>query len=1098
MHHALQKHLGRIPLLRRLMGLPSKAEEAMAVTLKTQEKQIKHLTASLGFLRNVLNSASDGVLAIHFASGAKYVNPRFTEMWGEMPETLMAPGQEIALMTQHATLVKDGAQFIARATELWANLDGEVFDEIEMKDGRLFERTITPVESNGNRVGLVFNFRDVTERSRAERKILFNRLVVENSAPLFWLDPVQRRVVYANKAACAELGYPIEDFIGLELSALDVDTSPETVAEIKKNLEASPKPQHFESRFRCSDGRLIDVEVMVFMAQDGERAVHVGTFKDITQQKFAANEISRQRSTMQALLSSIPDLIFYKDHEGRYLGCNEAYARLVGRTSEEIRGLTCEDLFPPDVAEAMRARDNMMLNSLQRMSTENWVTYPDGRRVLLDTMVSPLWNEDGQQGGLLGVSRDITNRKEDEDAIRLAKETAEEATRMKSDFLANMSHEIRTPMNAIIGMSYLALKTDLTPRQRDYITKVQNSGQHLLGIINDILDFSKVEAGKLTIEQTDFELDKVLENVANLITEKCSGKGLELVFNVAPDVPPALVGDSLRVGQILINYANNAVKYTEAGEIMIVARVKERSAHDVVLHFSVSDTGIGLTDEQMSRLFQSFSQADSSTTRKFGGTGLGLAISKNLAGLMGGEVGVTSVPGSGSTFWFTVRLGISTLPRRVLLPNPDLRGRRVLVVDDNAHARTVLRSMLETMTFRVADVASGSAAIRALQSAEAAGEPFDIVYLDWRMPTMDGMETARKIRTLGLVPDPILMMVSAHGREEMIHEAETLGLSGVLVKPVSPSMLFDTTMQALGESRPESRFGALGASTGIELLKAVQGARILLAEDNDINQQLARELLEDAGFSVDVAENGQVALDRVQQSAYDLVLMDMQMPVMDGVEATLAIRRIPRLRALPIVAMTANAMAEDRQSCLDAGMNDFLSKPIDPDGLWRMLAKWIPERDSADRTDRAFSTSGDSTSLPPATATAPPDNGSGLPDGVEGLDVQDGLSHMMGKKSLYLAMLHRYVAGQRDCAHNIRLALAAGDTATAERAAHTLRGVSATIGAKGVSSLAGVVEMAIHDQQGSDKIAQAINELASPLDTLTAALHAWLTLHAPP
>ena len=1087
MRHALQKYLARIPLLQHLMGRPSAAEESLSTALTAQEKRIKHLTASQTFLTNALNAAPDGVLAIHFASGAKYVNPRFTEMWGQAPDALMAPGQEIALMTLHASLVKDGDRFIARARELWIHMDGEVFDEIEMKDGRLLERVITPVESNGKRVGLVFNFRDVTERTRAERKIRFNQLVVENSGPLFWLDPVAKRVVYANKAACEELDYPIEEFVGLELSALDVDTSTEAVAQIKVSLEDSPKPLQFESRFRCGNGKLIDVEITVFLAQDEERAVHVATFKDITEQKRAANEISRQRSTMRALVSSIPDPIFYKDHEGRYLGCNDAYAAMVGRSIAEIRGLSCEDLFPPDVAAAMRARDEVTLQSLQKISAEHWVTYPDGRRVLLDTMVSPLWYEDGKQGGLLGVSRDITDRKQEEDAIRRAKELAEEATRMKSDFLANMSHEIRTPMNAIIGMSHLALKTDLTPRQRDYIGKVQSSGQHLLGIINDILDFSKVEAGKLSLENIDFELDKVLDNVASLITDKCSSKGLELVFNVEPDVPPALVGDSLRVSQILINYANNAVKYTETGEVVIAARVKERTAQDVLLHFSVSDTGIGLSDEQISRLFQSFSQADSSTTRRFGGTGLGLAISKNLAGLMGGDVGVTSVPGSGSTFWFTVRLGISTLPRRVLLPNPDLRGRRVLVVDDNVHARAVLRGMLEGMTFRVADVASGEAAMRTLRSAAAEGEPFDIVYLDWRMPTMDGMETARRIRALELEPDPIILMVSAHGREEMIHEAETLGLSGVLVKPVSPSMLFDTTMQALGQVRPESRFGALGGTTGIDQLATVQGARILLAEDNDINQQIACELLEDAGFSVEVAENGQVALDKVQKSSYDLVLMDMQMPVMDGIEATLAIRRLPRLQTLPIVAMTANAMAEDRQSCLDAGMNDFLSKPIDPDGLWRMLIKWIPGRGVLPGPAVP--------AAPPAAADAPAD--SGLPEGVAGLDVQTGLSHMMGKKPLYLAMLQRYVTGQRDCADNIRLALAAGDAATAQRAAHTLKGVSGTIGATDVSLLAGAVETAIRDRQGDEKVAAAIGELAPPLTALTAALHDWLALHAP-
>ncbi|MES2398364.1 MAG: response regulator [Pseudomonadota bacterium] len=1086
MRHAVQKHLGRIPVLQRLLGLPSPAEQAMALTLQAQEKRIKHLMASQTFLSNALNSAPDGLLAIHFASGAKYVNPRFTEMWGQAPDALMAPGQEIALMTLHASLVKDGAQFIARATELWKHMDGEVFDEIEMKDGRLLERLITPVESGGKRVGLVFNFRDVTERSHAERKILFNRLVVENSGPLFWLDPVARRVVYANKAACEELGYPIEEFIGLEISTLDVDTSAEAVEQIKVYLEALPRPMQFESRFRRGDGELIDVEVTVFLAQDEERTVHVANFRDITEQKRAASEISRQRSTMRALVSSIPDPIFYKDHEGRYLGCNDAYAAMVGRTAAEIRGLTCEDLFPPDVAADMRARDNAMMQSLQRVSSEHWVTYPDGRRALLDTMVSPLWYEDGKQGGLLGVSRDITDRKEEEDAVRRAKEAAEEATQMKSDFLANMSHEIRTPMNAIIGMSHLALKTDLTPRQRDYITKVQSSGQHLLGIINDILDFSKVEAGKLTIENIDFELDKVLDNVANLITEKCSEKGLELVFSIAPDVPPTLVGDSLRVGQILINYANNAVKYTEQGEVVIAARVRERTAHDVLLHFSVSDTGIGLTDEQISRLFQSFSQADNSTTRKFGGTGLGLAISKNLAQLMGGEVGVTSVPGSGSTFWFTVRLGISALPRRVLLPNPDLRGRRALVVDDNIHARAVLRGMLEAMTFRVTDMASGGEALRSLQSADAADDPFDVVYLDWRMPDMDGMETARHIRALGLVPDPILLMVSAHGREEMIHEAESLGLTGVLVKPVSPSMLFDTTMQALGERRPESRFGGLGTAAGMEQLAEVRGARILLAEDNDINQQIACELLQDAGFSVDIAENGQIALDKLQQSDYDLVLMDMQMPVLDGIDATVAIRRMARLATLPIVAMTANAMAEDRQSCLDAGMNDFLTKPIDPDGLWRMLLKWIRPGATPPHTPAAVS---------PEKSDAGTDGNRGLPEGIAGiagLDVQAGLSHTMGKKPLYLAMLRRYAAGQKDSVASIRAALDASDSASAQRAAHTLKGVSGTIGAKAVSVLAENVESAIRDKQTRQRIDEALDELALPLLALTRALDAWL------
>jgi signal transduction histidine kinase/CheY-like chemotaxis protein/HPt (histidine-containing phosphotransfer) domain-containing protein/HAMP domain-containing protein len=698
----------------------------------------------------------------------------------------------------------------------------------------------------------------------------------------------------------------------------------------------------------------------------------------------------------------------------------------------------------------------------------------DGKIVMLHAAGTLVRDEDGKALYMYGVYQDVTAFKKLEADLLSAKEAAEEATGMKSLFLANMSHEIRTPMNAIIGLSHLALKTPLNPKQRDYISKVHNAGTSLLGIINDILDFSKIEAGKLDIESTDFHIDEVLASVTTLTAQKAHEKGLEFLADVTPAVPPHLLGDPLRLGQILTNLVNNAVKFTEQGEIRLKIELLEQTGEKVQLKFSVRDTGIGMTPEQTAKLFQAFTQADMSTTRKHGGTGLGLTISLKLVEMMGGRIWIESEAGVGSTFFFTVWLGVGKASGSARILPEQLPHLNVLVVDDNSAAREILSDALHDITGNVDVASSGAEALAAVRQQDGT-TPYDLVFMDWRMPGMDGLQATRRIKEDGqLHKQPVIVMVTAFGREEVREEAERLGIDGFLVKPVTKSMLVDTLVTLFA---PDAAETALAAASDLHADR-LQGAHILLAEDNEINQQIAVELLEGVGARITVANNGQEALDRLNQSPTDfhLVLMDLQMPVMGGYEATVKIRSDARFATLPIIAMTAHATIEEKQKCLDSGMNDHISKPIDPGALYETVGR--------------FYQASPDVVLPSTVKTAPASTPE-LPE-LDGLDTQDGLGRVAGNQKLYLKLLRQFAEQQGPAVAEIRTALGTQDPALAERIAHTVKGVAANLGAKKVQSAASLLEEVIRHRGAESEIEAAIKQVSLVLDPLLEGLRKFL------
>jgi two-component system, sensor histidine kinase and response regulator len=835
------------------------------------------------------------------------------------------------------------------------------------------------------------------------------------------------------------------------------------------------------------------MEMAAGLAQAGERRFYTIIVRDLTERKRAEEALARERNLLHALMDNVPDRIYFKDANSRFLRLNKSLAEAFGLSApSEAVGKSDFDFFTEEHArQAFEDEQQLVRGGPPVVGLEEKETWPGGRQTWASTTKMPLRAPDGRIVGTFGISRDITARKKAEEELRRAKEAAEAANRAKSEFLANMSHEIRTPMNGILGMTELALDTELTAEQRDYLQMVKSSADSLLTILNDILDFSKIEARKLHLEPIKFNLRDCLGDTVRALAVRAQEKGLELACHIRPEVPEMVTGDPGRLRQVLVNLIGNAIKFTEQGEVVVTVTVQLQIADCRMqneektaitspsssnlqsaicnLQFEVRDTGIGIPAEKLRLVFEPFAQADSSTTRRFGGTGLGLTISAQLVNMMGGEIAVESAPGVGSTFRFTVRFELPTASVGEAAPvRPvEMRGLRVLVVDDNATNRRILEEVLTNWQMQPSLYAEAPRALEELRRAAGAGEPYPLVLLDAHMPDMDGFTLAEHVQGSPHLVGTTLVMLTSAGQAGDVARCRELGISASLMKPVKQSDLLATILTALDSARHQPL-----APAEVPVPSARLGLHILLAEDNVVNQKLAVRLLEKQGHQVTVVGTGREAVRALAPQTgvcpYQLVLMDVQMPEMDGLEATAAIRAREQDSGghVPILAMTAHAMKGDREQCLAAGMDGYLSKPIQPAELFAFIDRLLPGHGGGKEEE-----------------TLPIVDSEG--DGV--LDRVEAMTRAQGDRELLRELVDLFLGGCDGQLRQLREASTRGEAATVRLVSHTLKGAVSTFGAHRAAEAAQRLEL-LGREGKLEGSGQALAELVAEIERLKPAL----------